>query len=81
MKSILNESKEVVFDGTEYVVEADVTIEGTELFRMTNKETDEVTRCRRKGSSMLVNTGGYFEPTEEMKNVLNSLDEVNIISK
>lgn len=81
MKSILNESKEVVFEGTEYVVEADVTIDGTPLFKMTNRETDEVTRCRRKGSSMLVNTGGHFEPTEEMKKVLNLLDEVDTLSK
>lgn len=72
MKSIINSSEEVKYKNQKYLVEADVTIEGTPLFTVTNLQTMEKERCLRKGNKAKINTGMMYDPSDDMINILRS---------
>lgn len=79
MKSIFHSDRTVTVDGTEFRLEADQTIEGTELFEVTNCETGESKKCRRTGATP--ERDGYYgfdNLPETMQAALRAADEVDI---
>lgn len=78
MKSIFNQEKEVTVEGKRYKVEADVTIEGTEFFRVTSMQTGEDETVVRKGNKAKVNSG-LSSVSDETASVLESIEEIEII--
>lgn len=77
MKSIFNESKEVTVDGTEYRVEADVTMEGTQMFKVTNLETGNSDSCVRDGNVAKIDSGMRGRPFD-FREVLEAVEEVEV---
>lgn len=77
MKSIFNESKEVTVDGTDYRVEADVTMDGTSMFKVTNLETNESETCVRDGNVAKLDSGMRGRPFN-FRHVLEAVDEVEV---
>lgn len=79
MNSIFHSERMVTVNGTEYRLEADQTIEGTELFDITNCDTGESEKCRRKGNAP-VRKGhyGFDDLPSDMQDALRAADEVDV---
>jgi hypothetical protein len=77
MKSIFNSERTITVSGTEYKLEADETIEGTQFFKVTNLETGDSETCVRKGNVAKVESGlGPFP--EDMAKALEAAEEVEV---
>lgn len=80
MKSIFHSETTVTVDGTEYRLESDVTIKGTQLFKVTNLESGETERCGRKGETALIRNSMTPSPfPEDMQRALEQ--KVDVVVK
>lgn len=79
-QSIFNSSKEVTVDGITYKLEADVTTDGTEFFKVTNLESGDVEYCTRDGN--IAKIGGSDMRArmfpDNMRKALEAAEEVEV---
>lgn len=71
MKSIFHSETTVTVNGVQFTLEADQTMEGTELLKVTNETTGDTARCRLKGAHV-VRDGmyGFDNLPEDMKDAI-----------